>query len=224
MRKLLLTTTALLALSAAPAAAEIILDTSGLGGTGNNVIFNSVFDSNTVLGTLNGQNNEVVRFVDRSQTGSFTGTSGQNGNDIKLFNSFDLDIAVFDATNTTQLAVNRQVFSLVGTGSVIFHVTALEADGSFQNFNFFETLQNGQNGYDFKAINGESIWDIDIVTGPNTNITQFEHFRIDVGAGPNIGGVPEASTWAMMILGFAGLGFLGYRKNRASGNAGFRFT
>jgi hypothetical protein len=26
--------------------------------------------------------------------------------------------------------------------------------------------------------------------------------------------IPEASTWAMMLLGFAGLGFLGYRRNR----------
>ncbi len=26
------------------------------------------------------------------------------------------------------------------------------------------------------------------------------------------GGIPEASTWAMMALGFAGLGFAGYRK------------
>jgi hypothetical protein len=26
--------------------------------------------------------------------------------------------------------------------------------------------------------------------------------------------VPEPSTWAMMLLGFAGLGFLGYRKVR----------
>jgi hypothetical protein len=26
--------------------------------------------------------------------------------------------------------------------------------------------------------------------------------------------VPEPSTWAMMMLGFAGLGFAGYRKSR----------
>ena len=31
--------------------------------------------------------------------------------------------------------------------------------------------------------------------------------------------VPEPSTWAMMILGFLGLGFVGYRRNRASGSA-----
>jgi hypothetical protein len=216
MRKLLFAFAALAALTA-PASAEIVLDTSGLGGTGNNVIFNRVFDSNTVLGTLNGQNQEVVRFVDRSQTGSFTGTAGQNGNDIKLFNTFDLDIAVFDATNTTQLAVTREVFSLVGSGSVIFHVTALESDGSFENFNFFSTLKSGQNGYDFKAINGESIWDIDIVTGPNTNITAFEHFRIDVA--PQVAAVPELSTWAMMIVGFLGLGGLAMRKRHNEGHA-----
>ncbi|QND70431.1 PEP-CTERM sorting domain-containing protein [Tardiphaga robiniae] len=33
-------------------------------------------------------------------------------------------------------------------------------------------------------------------------------------------GVPEPSTWAMMVLGFAGLGFLGYR--RRTGNVNFR--
>jgi hypothetical protein len=27
--------------------------------------------------------------------------------------------------------------------------------------------------------------------------------------------VPEPSTWVMMLAGFAGLGFLGYRRNRA---------
>jgi hypothetical protein len=43
------------------------------------------------------------------------------------------------------------------------------------------------------------------------------------GASPdiaNIGSVPEPSTWAMMLLGFAGLGFAGYRRTR---NAGARF-
>lgn len=36
--------------------------------------------------------------------------------------------------------------------------------------------------------------------------------------------VPEASTWAMMILGFLGLGFLGYRKSSKAGNAAFRMA
>ena len=30
----------------------------------------------------------------------------------------------------------------------------------------------------------------------------------------SVSGVPESSTWAMMLLGFAGLGFVGYRQSR----------
>jgi hypothetical protein len=37
-------------------------------------------------------------------------------------------------------------------------------------------------------------------------------------------GVPEASTWAMMILGFLGLGFLGYRKSSKSTGSAFRMA
>jgi hypothetical protein len=47
-----------------------------------------------------------------------------------------------------------------------------------------------------------------------SNQAAFEFDNLTVAA------VPEASTWAMMILGFLGLGFLGYRKSsRASGSA-----
>jgi hypothetical protein len=36
--------------------------------------------------------------------------------------------------------------------------------------------------------------------------------------------VPEPSTWAMMFLGFAGLGFLSYRRTRRTDGTGFRFA
>jgi len=32
-------------------------------------------------------------------------------------------------------------------------------------------------------------------------------------------GTPEPSTWAMMLIGFAGLGFAGYRASRRTGMA-----
>jgi hypothetical protein len=38
----------------------------------------------------------------------------------------------------------------------------------------------------------------------------------------NIAAVPEASTWAMMVLGFLGVGFLAYRRN--SGGHSFRIA
>src|SRR5262249_28673817 len=39
----------------------------------------------------------------------------------------------------------------------------------------------------------------------------------------SVSAVPEASTWAMMILGFLGLGFLGYRRS-SKASASFRLA
>jgi hypothetical protein len=53
---------------------------------------------------------------------------------------------------------------------------------------------------------------IDSVTFESTsNAFEVSNFAVS--------GVPEASTWAMMVLGFLGLGFLGYRR---SSNTSFR--
>jgi hypothetical protein len=40
----------------------------------------------------------------------------------------------------------------------------------------------------------------------------------------NIKAVPELSTWGMMILGFLGLGFLGYRKSSNASRSAFRMA
>jgi hypothetical protein len=34
-----------------------------------------------------------------------------------------------------------------------------------------------------------------------------------------VGSVPETSTWAMMVIGFAGLGYAGYRASRRAAAA-----
>jgi hypothetical protein len=39
-----------------------------------------------------------------------------------------------------------------------------------------------------------------------------------------VAAVPEASTWAMMVLGFGGLGLLGYRRSRRNGGLSFRLA
>jgi von Hippel-Lindau disease tumor suppressor protein/PEP-CTERM motif-containing protein len=56
--------------------------------------------------------------------------------------------------------------------------------------------------------------------GTGTLITGFiAETASGVGVTPdiaNIGSVPEPSTWAMMILGFAGVGFMAYRRSRKS--------
>ena len=37
---------------------------------------------------------------------------------------------------------------------------------------------------------------------------------MDLAAGAPAGGAPEASTWVMMLIGFAGLSVAGYRSSR----------
>ena len=43
-------------------------------------------------------------------------------------------------------------------------------------------------------------------SSPSQNAIEVANFSISA--------VPEASTWAMMLLGFAGVGFLAYRRKR----------
>jgi hypothetical protein len=47
-----------------------------------------------------------------------------------------------------------------------------------------------------------------------TNPTYENYYGFTVG---EVGAVPEASTWAMMILGFCGLGFMAHRRKRYEG-------
>jgi hypothetical protein len=48
------------------------------------------------------------------------------------------------------------------------------------------------------------------VDGPNSGA--YSIFFSEGFAGAGVGGVPEPSTWAMMLLGFAGVGFIAYRR------------
>lgn len=65
--------------------------------------------------------------------------------------------------------------------------------------------------------------------------TQNYLLSFDFGSGPapakdvlldavSVTAVPEPATWAMMMLGFLGLGFLGYRQSNKTGGASFRLA
>jgi hypothetical protein len=53
-------------------------------------------------------------------------------------------------------------------------------------------------------------------SAPGVFVTEVAFGATDVGSSANFtlvsGAVPEPSTWAMILLGFAGLGLAGYRK------------
>jgi hypothetical protein len=78
------------------------------------------------------------------------------------------------------------------------------------------TSDSGDNGAD-----PNEIVEITDALGDTTSLPTGEKFSVFDGpvAGLRYGGVafaaPEPSTWAMLLLGFAGLGFAGYRKRSA---------
>ena len=45
-------------------------------------------------------------------------------------------------------------------------------------------------------------------------VTQFYDIHTDGSFSTAAGAVPEPSTWAMMLIGFAGVGYAGYRSAR----------
>ena len=82
------------------------------------------------------------------------------------------------------------------------------------------TVDAGFTGQSFFEVNGSFPAGTVIVPfGPGGLFTSWTNAGLDtggqcIGCGPGtqIGGIPEPSTWAMMILGFAGVGFMAYRR------------
>ena len=63
------------------------------------------------------------------------------------------------------------------------------------------------------AFNGCQIDELTLVS--STGFKEIKHLQVSALDGVVInptGSVPEPSTWAMMILGFAGIGFVAYRR------------
>jgi hypothetical protein len=197
MKRLLLAAAAVAALTIT-AHADVILDPH-LSGTGDNVVFDS-FAGNTAIGSFNGQHSGLVTFTDLSNNPGFVGSA--NGNDIKIANTSDLFVQVFDTTGMNVLGTSTQVFSLKGTGDVTAFVQA--TDGLF-TFDLGVIDPSAQSGFTLTAVNGESMSSLRLFDNTGS-ISDYEHYRIDVAAavpGPIVGaGIPGLIA---SVLGMVGL-------------------
>ncbi len=86
------------------------------------------------------------------------------------------------------------------------------ADGPTHNttfVGFIDTNANGISNVSFSTISNDGN------TGSELDFINFTTGGLpETGLPMPVSGVPEPSTWAMMLLGFGGLGFLGFRKSR----------
>ncbi|MFL5296709.1 MAG: PEPxxWA-CTERM sorting domain-containing protein [Phenylobacterium sp.] len=196
----------LTALVAAPAGAAIILvDASTIQGA--NVLFNDgVQTGPTVLGFLQG-GTEVV----------FTGTSGggttirANGGQARIEGALDTTTANPNDTfvlNSLRFQLgggatfNNLEFNLLGGTATSANFTLVDNVGTTFTFNN-RALGNGENFFGFQGINGESIRSVAItLNGGGTG--DVRQIRLD----QSTAAIPEPATWAMMIVGFGGIGAL----------------
>jgi PEP-CTERM motif len=69
------------------------------------------------------------------------------------------------------------------------------------------------------SFEGNTLTSITLSGAPDTNNPNGQPFLAAVTLATGASPVPEPSTWALMIAGFAGLGWLGYSRHRAIGSA-----
>jgi hypothetical protein len=189
-------------LSVTSASATIVISAGqSPGNPDENVLFNVGGQTGT---TVNGFTNNTNTAVSYTSTQTLSAAGGQA--DITSANGI---------TNLSwQLALGsgwteEQFFLL--TNSVGSTVTFTYTDQFNQTFtlNSSPLSTNGTNPFFVTTSGGEIVTSASLsITGGS--LTHFEQDRLTVAtvAPP----VPEASTWAMMILGFMGIGFMAYRR------------
>jgi hypothetical protein len=194
-----------------PATADIVItQPNGLGSFDANVLFKTQStDVTSAIGFSNGQGSpQIITF---SSTDAFnTDASGQ---------------AVISGFGTT---FNNLTMTASGTASA-FTALLLNVDvptaetltfSSPTHINSGITQQVGPNGNNFilvSTINGETFSSLTL--NSSGNISDIKQVRVDIAG--NVRAVPEPSTWAMMVLGFLGLGFMAYRRR---GQRSFRLV
>jgi hypothetical protein len=203
-----------MALSVNIASADIVI------GTGNNpaivdqnILFQNVVGNNTTSLTTDTNKNPPTRVTFTSNealTGTesagqarISDTAGDGFNQIawQLQSGFGFTGNVFNINDLTATSVTISVEDQLANTPTFTQTFALNL--------------TGQNFFNIVSINGEMITKVSLLANTGGLFQDIRQDRIG-GVGPLTAAIPEASTWAMMILGFAGIGFLAYRRRNTS--------
>jgi hypothetical protein len=207
MRTKLIITTAVLLGLAAPAHAAELLSNGGFEGGVQTVTIDGFTNSlvpidwtpNAAFVQFNGFN-FVTGSIFHSGANSLQISDGDSQPLATLSQSFN-DVAgdtynvTFFAAYGAGVGADPNAFLKVSVGSAVNTVTDTIGE-TFEQFSF-SFVGTGHDTLAIAAQTNPSFWFVD-----DASVT---------GAAST---VPEASTWAMMVLGFAGLGFMGWRGSR----------
>ena len=174
----------------------------GAGGKGNYIVaFPNTPYSLTLNSDIKGGVNYFGYWLSALDKGNFVTFYGEQGQTLFTFNPQDVINAVNLSANPSLYYGNpNSSFKGQDKQEPFIFVNFFDTTGSFSKISFSE--QNNGGGY--KSDN-HTVGNYETMgQGTVVNLTN------------SVSGVPEPSTWAMMLLGFGGLGFAGYRRSRKS--------
>jgi hypothetical protein len=123
----------------------------------------------------------------------------------------DLIFTPADDTLFTDFSFRGQLNAVGDTGVINVKWTdSLGTTGTLQ----FTGVPGPDEDFDRLGIvsTDETLASVEISTAPGESFKEFKQVQFSAASIPP--SIPELSTWAMMLAGFAGLGFLGYRAPR----------
>jgi PEP-CTERM motif len=187
----------------------VVTQPTGLGNFEFNVLFQGTNEEGVITGVGNGQTQPNLINFSTTSPNVTLGTSG-NGQAAIATNAStgtfnELSFSATEAAGFSRLLLNLGVPNN-SNESVTF--TFNDQFGPVTLLQSTFTLGNGNNFFLATASNGEVITSGTLTT--TGAITSLSQVRVDVGTlSP---AVPEPSTWAMIVLGFFGVGFMAYRR------------
>jgi hypothetical protein len=127
----------------------------------------------------------------------------------------------FTTSNTSTIVGGQTAFEIISISGTVngFAITApvLASYGNYfttgpsfldgSGVKFYTEGSNGQNRVDFFNQSSNGMYRVNTFSPGSSEFVTASSFAV-------VAAVPEPSTWAMMILGFVGLGFMAFRRKQ----------
>jgi hypothetical protein len=174
----------------------------GAGGAGNYIVaFQNTPYSLTLSSDVPGGVNYFGYWLSALDKGNSVTFYGNNGEKLFTFNPADV-IKAIDLTANPKLYYGNPNAAFEGKDSAepFVFLNFFDTNGTFSKVVFNEVNSGGGYESDNHTVGHY------VTMGQGTQVKLIQ----------SVAGVPEPATWAMMVVGFAILGFAGYRRNRAA--------
>ena len=125
----------------------------------------------------------------------------------KVGTAFGLYWGSVDSYNSIEFLNGSNVLATYTGANILPLLVDNGVTNNFSSNGFVEFTNFGSAGY------------TEVILGSTQNAFEIDNVADMTKNAPKISGVPETSTWAMMILGFFGVGFAAYRRKGGRGLA-----